>query len=483
MMNRLSIRWRLTLWVVGLMTAALTAFGAGVLWLHARWSRAEFDAGLRNVAATAARMIDEEFAERGTLPGAVAEVRESLDIPGLATAVLDARGQPITAHWHGFDDRRIAGTEGLSDRPVVRTIAIADATWRVLLQPETTPTGPYTLVVAGPMKEIIREQSVLVRVLLLAGSTVVLIAGGVSWWVASSVLRPIMVMANQAEVITADTADWRLDEGRGSDEVARLAHAFNALLARLARSAETQRDFMADASHELRTPVSVITNAADVTLDRHTRDEEEYREALTIIKDQSRRLTRLVEDMFVLARADADGQRIAVHPIDLSALVADCSRAAGVIAAANDVRLSTQIPSGHMVVGNDDLLRRLVMNLLDNALQYTPAGGSVEVTVARPASRVTIAVADTGSGIPVHERERIFERFVRLDTARTASEGAGLGLPIARWIARRHGGTLVVRERDGGGSVFTFEMAAAAQPAPAGRCSDQGQNGRTQRAG
>jgi signal transduction histidine kinase len=328
------------------------------------------------------------------------------------------------------------------------------------------------------MDEIDREQSVLTRVLILAGSTVVLIAGSLSWWVASSALRPITVMANQAEVITADTADWRLHEATGSDEVGRLARAFNALLARLARSAENQRDFMADASHELRTPVSVIKNAADVTLDRQTRDEEEYREALTIIKEQSRRLTRLVEDMFVLARADANGQGIALRPIDLSALVADCSRAAAVIAASKQIHLSTQIASTQMVVGNDDLLRRLVMNLLDNALQYTPAGGSVKVTVARTGSRVTIAVADTGSGIPLHERERIFERFVRLDTARTASAGAGLGLPIARWIARRHGGTLAVGERDGGGSVFTFEMTEGAQHAPAGRSSREGQTDR-----
>jgi two-component system OmpR family sensor kinase len=483
MMNRVSIRVRLTLWVVGLMTAALTAFGAGVLWLHARWSRAEFDSGLGNVAATAARMIDEEFTETGALTRAVAEVRESLDIPGLATAVLDAHGQPITAHWHGLDYQRVVGTERLSNQAAFRTIAIAGPAWRVLLQPETTPTGPYTLVVAGPMNEIDREQSVLTRVLLLAGSTVVLIGGSLSWWVASSALRPITAMANQAEVITADTADWRLHEATGSDEVGRLARAFNALLARLARSAENQRDFMADASHELRTPVSVIKNAADVTLDRQTRDEDEYREALTIIKEQSRRLTRLVEDMFVLARADADGQRIAMRPIDLSALVADCSRAAAVIAASKQIHLSTRIASTPMVAGNDDLLRRLVMNLLDNALQYTPAGGSVEVIVARTASRVTIAVADTGSGIPLHERERIFERFVRLDTARTASAGAGLGLPIARWIAQRHGGTLAVRERDGGGSVFTFEMTEGAQHAPAGRSRSEGQTDRAQPAG
>jgi heavy metal sensor kinase len=468
MMNRLSIRLRLTLWVAGLMTAALTAFGTGVLWLHARWSRAEFDAGLGNVAATAARMIDEEFAENGSLTRAVAEVRESLDVPGLATAVLDAQGQPITAHWHGLDYQRAVGAERLTNRPVVRTVVIAGPAWRVLLQPETTPKGPYTLVVAGPMNEIDREQSVLMRVLLLAGLTVVLIAGSLSWWVASSALRPITVMANQAEAITADTADWRLHEAAGSDEVGRLARAFNALLARLARSVGTQRAFMADASHELRTPVSVIKNAADVTLDRQTRDEDEYREALTIIKEQSRRLTRLVEDMFVLARADADGQEIGLRPIDLSALVADCSRAAAIIAAGKGIHLSTQIAPARMVAGNDDLLRRLVMNLLDNALQYTPAGGSVEVTVAQTASRVRVAVSDTGSGIPVHERDRIFERFVRLDSARTSSDGAGLGLPIARWIASVHGGTVAVHERAGGGSVFTFDMTAAAYPAAAG---------------
>src|SRR6516162_2321715 len=109
MMNRVSIRLRLTVWVVGLMTAALTAFGAGVLWLHARWSRAEFDSGLGDVAATAARMIDEEFAEHGTLTRAAAEVRESLDIPGLATAVLDAQGHSLIAHWHGLDYQRVTG--------------------------------------------------------------------------------------------------------------------------------------------------------------------------------------------------------------------------------------------------------------------------------------------------------------------------------------------------------------------------------------
>lgn len=471
MMNRLSIRWRLSLWVVALMTTALAVFGASVLWLHARWSRAECDEGLGNVAATAARMIAEEFAENGTLTRAVAEVRESLDVPGLATAVFDAHGHPIAAHWHGFDSSRVAATERVSVRPVFHTIALAGPTWRVLLQPEMTPSGPYILLVARPIDDIVREQSVLARVLLLAGVTVVLLAGGVSWWVASSALRPITVMANQAEAITSDTADWLLDEGIASDEVGRLARSFNALLARLARSAETQRDFMADASHELRTPVSVIKNAADVTLDRHTRHEKEYREALTIIKEQSRRLARLVEDMFVLARADADGPQITLHLIDLSALVADCTRAAAVIAAAKGIHLSAQIASKQMVVGSDDLLRRLVMNVLDNALQYTPAG-TVDVTVAGTPSRVSIAVADTGPGIPVQERERIFERFVRLDAARTAATGAGLGLPIARWIARIHGGTLAVRERDGGGSVFTFEMTAATEARAAARPPD-----------
>lgn len=469
-MNRLSIRWRLSLWVVALMTTALAAFGAGVLWLHARWSRAECDEGLGSVAATAAGMIAEEFAENGTLTRAVNEVRESLDVPGLATAVFDAQGHPIAAHWHGFDSSRVADPERVSDRSIFHTIAMAGPTWRVLLQPEMTPSGPYVLLVARPIDDIVREQSVLARVLLLAGVTVVLLAGGVSWWVASSALRPLTVMANQAEAITSDTADWRLDEGTAADEVGRLARSFNALLARLARSAETQRDFMADASHELRTPVSVIKNAADVTLDRHTRHEKEYREALTIIKEQSRRLTRLVEDMFVLARADADGPKVTLRLIDLSALVADCTRAAAVIAAAKGIHLSTQIASKQMVVGSDDLLRRLLMNLLDNALQYTPAG-TVDVRVAGTPSRVSIAVADTGPGIPVQERERIFERFVRLDAARTAA-GAGLGLPIARWIARIHGGTLTVRERDGGGSVFTFEMTAATEARAAAEEAD-----------
>jgi signal transduction histidine kinase len=271
-------------------------------------------------------------------------------------------------------------------------------------------------------------------------------------------LRPVTLMAQQAHAMTADAIDWRLGGASGADELGQLARAFNALLARLAQSAKTQRDFMADASHELRTPVSVIRTAAEVTLDRHRREEEEYRDALTIIEQQSNRLTRLVDDMFVLARADAGGQAMAMALTDFSAIVDDCCRAAGIVAVARGVHLSTEIDPAQTVVGNDSLLRRLVTNLLDNALQYTPGGGSVDVTLARTASTVQLRVADTGPGIPVHERERIFERFVRLDEARSEA-GAGLGLPIARWIARGHGATLTVDGRNGGGSVFTFTVA------------------------
>ncbi|HZT76080.1 MAG TPA: ATP-binding protein [Vicinamibacterales bacterium] len=455
----LSIRWRLTLWVVALMTAALTAFGAGVLWLQGRWTRVELDAGLANVAATAARMIDEEFAENGNLARAVGEVRASLNVPGLATAVLDAHGRPITAHWHGFDASRVADDARQTDHAVFLTAPAGATPWRVLLAPEHTPGGAYALLIARPMDDVNRQRSTLTRVLLVAGSSVVLMAGVLSWWVASSALRPVTVMAQEAHAITADTPDWRLDGATASDELGQLARAFNALLARLAQSAKTQRDFMADASHELRTPVSVIKTAAEVTLDRDTRDEEEYRDALTIIEQQSNRLSRLVEDMFVLARADADGQAIVMGLTDLSAVVAECCRAASVVAAAKHIQLSTRIEPERTVVGNDSLLRRLVTNLLDNALQYTPNGGAVDVAVTRAGSAVTLTVADTGPGIPVHERERIFERFVRLDEARSESAGAGLGLPIARWIARGHNATLFVEERKGGGSVFTFRMA------------------------
>jgi len=282
----------------------------------------------------------------------------------------------------------------------------------------------------------------------------ILATAAVSWWAASSALRPVTLMAQQAATITAESRDWRLATPATHDELGLLAHAFNELLARLSVASKMQRQFMADASHELRTPASVIQTATEVTLDRSTREEWEYREALTMISEQGNRMNRMIEDMLLLARADGGGFEFVARRLYVDELVGECVRAASVMAQAKDIRLTCRVQPDVAIDAHEALLTQLITNLLDNAIRYTPAGGAVDIAVTAGDSSVWLAVSDTGPGIPPDDRERVFERFVRLDPARSPTSGAGLGLSIARWIVERHHGTVTIEPRPSGGSTF-----------------------------
>jgi signal transduction histidine kinase len=271
------------------------------------------------------------------------------------------------------------------------------------------------------------------------------------------VLRPFSTMASYAAAISADSLEWRLNAPSNTDELGQLARAFNDLLARLGAASRTQRQFMADASHELRTPVSVIQTATEVTLNQPTRQEADYREALTIIGEQIARLSRVVQDMFVLARADADGYQVPMRRLYVDEVVAEAVRAATVVATAKGLDVRSRIQEDVAIDGDDGLLHRLIANLLDNAVQHTPQGGSIDVVLEADPETVTITVADTGPGIPDTDRDRVFDRFVRLDPARSAASGGGLGLPIARWIAEQHHGTLTLRPSTQG-CVFVVRL-------------------------
>jgi signal transduction histidine kinase len=265
-------------------------------------------------------------------------------------------------------------------------------------------------------------------------------------------------MSDEAQAITAKTLDTRLTIPPSGEELERLAGSFNRVLERLGSALSTQRRFMADASHELRTPVSIIRTAADVTLSQPHRDELEYREALTAASQQSSRLTRLVDDMLVLARADGGGYPVVLAEVDLAELVAGCVRELGGRADDRDIHVSTSLELVRMK-GDDALLRRMLGNLLNNALTYTPRGGSVTVSLARVPNGVELRVADTGPGIPPEDRDRVFERFVRLDPARGAG-GAGLGLAIARWVAEAHGGGVRIVSSGSEGTIFAANLPA-----------------------
>jgi len=245
----------------------------------------------------------------------------------------------------------------------------------------------------------------------------------------------------------------------------------NDLLDRLERSFEQQRSFVTDASHELRTPAAILRTEAEVTLGREHRDEAEYRASVTVMQDAARRLSRIVEDLFLLARADSGDLVAHREPLYLEDLVHDATRAVHSVAD----RRGIQIALGDLVEapfhGDPDLLGRLLLNLLDNAIKYSPEGGTVAVAMQRRNGSCEIQVVDGGPGIPAEARDRVFERFFRADAARSrslpsATSGAGLGLAIARRIAELHAGRLELAESRPGHTEFRLTL-------PVGEPSDR----------
>jgi heavy metal sensor kinase len=280
------------------------------------------------------------------------------------------------------------------------------------------------------------------------------------WFLARKSLSPVVAMADRARRIGVENLSERLPVANPRDELGRLAETFNELLARLETSLGQQRQFMADASHELRTPVTVTRTAATVALQQEHRDEADYRETLRVVEQQAVRLSRVVDDMFTLARADAGRYPMRSTPMYLDEIIEDVVRATRVVAATKDVSVDAAVVPSATFTGDEELIRRMIVNLVDNAVRHTPSGSSVRVELDETDSGYVIAVKDQGPGIPVEIKEQIFERFFRGDVSRrwSAREGAGLGLALARWIARAHGGDVVLARSSPSGSTFVISL-------------------------
>jgi heavy metal sensor kinase len=265
-------------------------------------------------------------------------------------------------------------------------------------------------------------------------------------------------MAEQARHITHSNLETRLEIGAAAEELTVLSASFNELLSRLDLSFDHMRRFVADASHELRTPISIIRGEADVALSA-PRTAAEYQQILAVILDESRRLSRLVDDLLNLARADAGRVKLQVQEFYLNDLLAECCRSVQSLAAARRIAVECRCPDDVAFRGAEELVRRMVMNLLDNAIRYTPEGGRVTAALETGEAGLTIRIADTGVGIAPEVAPHVFERFYRGDKARSRQDGGfGLGLAIVKWIAELHHGAVDLASAPGSGSTFTVTL-------------------------
>ena len=455
-MKRLSLRARLTLWYTITLVLVIGLFGGNVLIEQKRLGIRRADRDLDSVHATLATIFQEELRELDAPELAAREAKDAMRSLGDGIVILDGRDRPLASQ---LDRLTLADVMPRQATPSVTTIDSASGEWRVHSRRVTIGDGIYTLVVVRPLTDLAREQREVREAMFVVIPLALLLAGAGGWWLASVGLRPVTQMARRAATIPLNGLE-DLGTAPRDDELGQLARAFNGLVARLRGALETQRQFMADASHELRTPVSIIRTAADVALSREQREEAEYRDALATTGEQSRRLGRLVDDMLVLARADAGAYPLRPVTLYLDDVVEECRRAVGVLASARGVAVTTHGPSDVSIRGDEELLRRLILNLLQNAIQHSPSGGVVSVDIAPNGSRVYVRVADTGTGIAEADCARIFERFVQLDPSRRA-EGTGLGLPIAKWIAEVHHGSLSVESTGHTGSTFCVVLPIA----------------------
>jgi heavy metal sensor kinase len=316
-----------------------------------------------------------------------------------------------------------------------------------------------TLVVLQSLHRQFEFLETLAGTFLIVIPLAILLAAVGGYLLARRSLSPVVTMGAQASRIGSENLYERLMVRNPRDELGQLAGSFNELLDRLNRSFEQQRRFVADASHELRTPVAILCGEAEVTLAQEKRTEQEYRESLQILREEAKRLKHIVEDLFTLARADAGQHPLAPSDFYLDELVAECSKNVRTLASAKGITVSCESGAELPIHADESLLRRMLMNLLDNAIKYTPKGGSVSLQCAEENGAYRVSVADSGQGILGELQPRIFERFFRADKARSRGEtdsgGAGLGLTIASWIAGAHGGRLELTRSTSQGSLFT----------------------------
>jgi heavy metal sensor kinase len=440
-----SVRTRLTLWYAGVLALIVCVFSTGIfLFVRARLSQ-DVDAQLERALSTVERVAREEPGELRDLDPhwgiALFQVADHATVTyrtdgwaraGLEQAVKNGHG---TGPWSWTSPGR---------RP-----------YRVL----TMAGSPHDIAVAVDETPFRRTLRTLAVILIMGVPCAVGLAIVGGYVLAGRVLSPVGAMADTARKITAESLGERLPVQNPEDEFGRLATVFNDTLSRLDDSFARLRRFTADASHELRTPLTAMRSVGEVALQRSL-DRVAYRDVIGSMLEEVDRLTRLVESLLTLTRADAGRTRLALGEVELGGLAATVADSLRVLAEEKAQTLTLEAPVPVTVTCDPSILRQALINLIDNAIKYTPDKGLVTVLVAKTsAGEAQIDVRDSGPGIAAQHRERIFDRFYRVDAGRARDAGGlGLGLAITRWAVEAHGGRIELESEQGQGSLFRIVL-------------------------
>ncbi|MCI0489726.1 MAG: ATP-binding protein [Blastocatellia bacterium] len=465
-----SIRAKLTLWYLGIAAVVLTAFAVAIyLYLSQGLLRA-IDASLQHQAERIAHAMlhplsDDEVSQPDVLmlsPQFVSIVDDEgrvtdriLDSEGHEVPIIEASLQAAARDWKPqFDDVEVSPTEPA----------------RIITWPVRDDEGEVFFIVVGhSLKELYQAQRQLLILLAVSNPVALVLAllGGLM--IANKALKPVDRLTRAAERIGRGSLSERVEETGTRDEIGRLAATFNEMIGKLEQAFDRERRFTADASHELKTPLAILRGDIEVAL-RRDREPEEYIRVLSSSLEEIARLTKLTDDLLTLARSDAGEQMLELEPLELDELASEAHSYLQPLASSLNVALDYEPSASPVFVeGDRKRLKQLLVNLLDNAIKYTPAGGSVRLKLAVEDSSVIIEVSDTGRGIPVSALPHIFDRFYRQsDPMDSRVTGFGLGLAISKWIVEAHGGTIEALSEPGQGSRFSVRLPLAGSDSSSG---------------
>ncbi len=459
-MRALSVHTRLTLWYAGALLTVLVVI-SGLSYSLLAWSLAQdVDRSLLTLAG-----IVRDAPRGDAFDEAEWWLRDLLDPEHQLFQLTGPDGRLHMRSWRLRDDVLPLSAEGrrliAEGQPAFETVALHGQRVRTVALPVRREGRLVEVVQVGmPLAPTERTLQRWIEALLVLVPLGVGLAAAGGRVMARAALRPVDEMARAARRIDAEALARRITVRGTGDELDRLAETLNGMLARLENTFGNMRRFSADAAHELRTPLTALKGTLEVAL-RAERSGSEYRAALASALEEVERLVRLAEDLLLLSRSSA-GPESPRARVELEGLVLDVADVGARLAKDRGVSVRVGAVAPLAVLGDAGALRRALLNLVENGVKYTPAGGRVEIAVAEAGGNAVIAVEDTGPGIDPRDAARIFEPFVRLDSARDReSGGSGLGLAIARSIVVAHRGELAVERRDPIGSLFTICLPRA----------------------
>jgi signal transduction histidine kinase len=479
-----TIRRRLTVWYTVALAVTVLAFGTALYLERRQASVRELDQRLSLESDLAHRWLTQSYKVLGRIV-TNSGPRPSLD-PAISAYLEAARDYLVVADTAGqvlalSDVTRSLSAEALErltapldTLPLSRhggVLALGPPTGKVryqMIPVESAGPGIGGLLVATPTKQASFGPADLLRSMLFIAPVILVSAGLVGYWLAGTSMRPVERIMDEVEAISdGRSLHRRLAVPLSGDEMARLALTVNGMLARLEQSFGSLHRFTADASHELKTPLMVLRAGVERAL-VHPGVPADIMQSLDETLAQINQMTEMVENLLTLARADEGRAPLAVEECDLRELVLDVGETAGILGEEAGVTAVHTIPETPVRLAVDrHRIREMLLNMVTNAIKYTPQGGTVSLGLEEQHDAVIFTVRDTGIGIAAGDLPHIFERFWRADPARSRTgdrPGIGLGLAITKWIVEAHGGSITVQSRPGRGTLFTVWLPKA--PAP-----------------